>query len=116
MSREHEILLDDVRQAIASQAAVIRELADELVDYGLDEEVRRLRECASGLDHNGHPMDLVRTVVPVLRSISARLGEAGLNRRDLRLGDRLRACAIALSRRHDRVLSDTQPIDDGDKP
>lgn len=116
MSREHETLLDHVRSAIASQASVIRELADELVDYGLDEESRRLRECASELERDGHPMDQVRCIVPILRSIAARLGELGLNKPELRLADKLRACAIALARRHDRVLTETQPIDEEDKP
>lgn len=105
MSREHEILMNDVRAAVASQGMVIRRVADELV-----EEVIRLHQCVDALEGDRHPMDAIRRVIPVLRSVATKFGDAGGNRREVSLGDRLRACAVLLSHRHDRVLTDTQPI------
>lgn len=116
VSREHEVLLDDVRTTISAQVSVIRRIEDDVRAKGFDEEARRLRECAAELGGAEHPMDGVRCVVPILRSIAARLAEAGLNTPELRVSDRLRTCATSLSRRHDRVLTETQPIDESDKP
>ena len=111
MSREHEILMCDVRTEVALQGPVIRRLADELV-----EEVIRLHACVDELESERHPMDAIRRVVPVLRAMAARFGDPGNPRRPAGLGERLRACAAILTRRHDRVLTETQPIIRSESP
>lgn len=114
MSREHKILVDGVRKAIATQIVVLHELAEDLCDLGLDEEARRIDECASKLDEERHPVELVREAVPVLRAVAARLQETGMRNMD-KLAQALLASARALAGRADRVLTETQPITEDDE-
>lgn len=115
MSQEHKILVDNVSKAIATQIAVLHELAEDLAELGFDEEAHRIDKTAIDLDREEHPVTLVREAVPLLRAVAARLQETTSHQMD-QVAQRILQSARALAGRADRVLSETQPIDDEDKP
>ncbi len=115
MSHEHEVLLAELRFAIAAELTVLHELAEDLGEIGFDEEALRVEACARDLEKDGHPMDLAKEVVPKIKSIAARLWESK-HPHLVKISRRLQRTSKAISTRAMKILTETQPIDEADRP
>jgi hypothetical protein len=115
MSQEHQVLLDELRFAIAAELAVLHELAEDLGEIGFDEEAARVDACARDLEKEGHPMDLASDAVPKLKAIVARLWESK-HPHLVKISRRLQKTCKSISTRAVKVMTETQPIDEADKP
>ena len=115
MSQEHQVLLNELRFAIAAELAVLHELADDLGEIGFDEEASRVEACAQDLEQEGHPMDLANDAVPKLKAIIARLWESK-HPHLVKISRRMQQTCRSISSRAVKVMTETQPIDEADKP
>lgn len=115
MSREHEVLLAELRFAIAAELTVLHELADDLGEIGFDAEAARVEACARILEEDGHPMELANKAIPQIKTVIARLWESK-HPHLVKISRRMQQTCKSISQRAVKVMTETQPIDEADRP
>ena len=103
----YEQRITAIREAIAIQVAVLSELATNLRQDGHTWIAADVDEVVALLEHEAEPVDRVDAVIPKIRELGERLRKMGFQYAVLALN----AARVVLSNRRDRILCDTQPID-----
>ena len=103
----YEQRITAIREAIAIQIAVLAELAGDLRKDGHFEIAAEVAEIVDLLEHEAEPVDRVDAVIPKMKDLGDRLRGMGFKHAVLALN----GARTVLSNRRDRILCDTQPID-----
>lgn len=103
----YEQRITAIREAIAIQVAVLAELATDLRRDGHGQISDDVDEVVQLLEHEAEPVDRVDAVIPKMRELGERLRRMGFKHAVLALN----GARMVLSNRRDRILCDTQPID-----
>ena len=96
-----------IREAIAIQVAVLEELAVDLRRDGHTAIAADVAEIVDLLEHEAEPVDRVDAVIPKMKELGEKLKTMGFRYAVLALS----GARSVLSNRRDRILCDTQPID-----
>lgn len=120
MTTPREQRITDLHDAMAIQIAILAELGKQLRVEGLDDDARILGRIVFVLEHGApqsaveddadrmDPVQRVKVVVPLLKSMEGRMGDAR-RWRSLRMA--VESVRKVLVRYADFTLTDTQPID-----
>lgn len=103
----YEQRITAIREAIAIQIAVLDELAKDLLRDGHSAIAEDITEVVALLENEAEPVDRVDAVIPKMKDLGDRLRRMGFRYAVLALDGARRV----LSNRRDRILCDTQPID-----
>ncbi len=122
MTRSREDRITDLHDAMAIQVAVLAEIGKAMREDGdVDDDARMIERIVFVLEHGASsqqdldggdepmdPVDRVRTVVPLLKTIEGHMGESRRWRAARRAVEGVRKVLVRYA---DVTLTETQPID-----